>query len=184
MKLMMLSISLYFLVGCATPVANKNTVGQKFPIVKANYLSGESVTLPNVGAIEREVERVIILVGYVQKSQFDVDRWTIGLTETNVTLPIVEIAVINQWLPEVFAKKLDQSMRDGIPKNLWKSVITVYDEAQKVRDFLGTTNPLNARAVVIDSDGTVLFQHDTGFSAEALKKMLKFVPRGNKSKKW
>ena len=65
-------------------------------------------------------------------------------------------------------------MRSGIPQNLWKLVITVYDDADKIVQFLGDEDGLNARVIVLDERGTVIYQHDRGFSVGELNKLSQF----------
>jgi hypothetical protein len=62
-------------------------------------------------------------------------------------------------------------MRAGIPKPLWKGVITVYQEGELVQQFTGNKNPNNARVILLDKDGVILFMYDQGFSVGALNQV-------------
>ena len=70
------------LFGCTKSFTNKNPVGEKFPSVKGQSLEKENYNIPEdfVG------DKVLFLIGFVQNTQFDIDRWTIGLDQTNTKL--------------------------------------------------------------------------------------------------
>lgn len=63
---------------------------------------------------------------------------------------------------------IDNGMRKGIPKSLWKGVITIYSDGQQIQELTGNTNPNNARAVLLDEQGTIIYFYDQGFSVDAL----------------
>ena len=60
-------------------------------------------------------------------------------------------------------------------EGLWKIVITVYEEAETIEEFLGNKVPRNARVLLLDENSRVLFSHDRGFSVGALNKLLKKI---------
>jgi predicted transcriptional regulator len=78
----------------------------------------------------------------------------------------------------VIAGKIDEGMRSGIPEDLWKIVVTVYDDAEKIINFTGNEDPSNARVVVLDKDGKVRLFHDRGFSVNALNNLSQYFQKG------
>ena len=48
----------------------------------------------------------ILLVGYKQRSQFDIDRWLIGLDMAGAKVQIFEIPVLSKWFPLFLRKKI------------------------------------------------------------------------------
>jgi hypothetical protein len=71
---------------------------------------------------------------------------------------------------------IDEGMRKGIPKELWGGVITIYADGAKLQEFTGNENPNNARTLLLNKEGKVIYFYDRGFSVNALnelKKMLK-----------
>ena len=42
---------------------------------------------------------MILLIGYTQFSQFDLDRWILGLTQLNVNAEVVEVPTIPESSP-------------------------------------------------------------------------------------
>ena len=89
------------------------------------------------------------------------------MTETNVD--VYELPTISGMFPRMFNTMINDGMRAGIPKSLWRGVITIYDGGEEVQAFTGNTNPNNSRVILLNSQGTVVYFYDRGFSVEALK---------------
>lgn len=114
---------------------------------------------------------VVLLVAYKQDTQFDVDRWLIGLDQTQTQVAVYELPTIQGLFPRMFKGSINEGMRKGIPKPLWKGVITIYGDGAKVQKFTGNENPLNTRAILLDKEGVIRFFHDRGFSVPALNQL-------------
>ena len=91
------------------------------------------------------------------------------MTKTNVAA--YEIPTIQGMLPRMFSGFIDGGMRKGIPKNLWKGVVTVYEDGDKVQRFTGNLNPNNARVMLLDKQGNIVYFYDRGFSVAALNEV-------------
>ncbi|NVJ60510.1 MAG: hypothetical protein HWE27_08970 [Gammaproteobacteria bacterium] len=163
------------LSGCMTNYPNQDIIGKTFPSVVGESLEKEQVVLPE----KFNEQRSVLLIGYVQNSQFDIDRWLIGLDMTNTSVPVYELPTIAGMFPQFFETQINNGMRKGIPKELWKGVITIYEDGETVQAFTGNQNPNNARAIVIDDSGTILFFHDRGFSVDALKQLRAAISTSN-----
>jgi hypothetical protein len=146
---------------------NKDITGQAFPIVTGQSLEENSVTIPS----DFQGEMTLLLIGYVQNSQFDIDRWLIALDMTDTQVNVYEIPTIQGLFPEMFSTFIDNGMRAGIPKPLWKGVITVYGDGEKVQAFTGNENAANTRVVLLNKQGQILYFYDQGFSVAALNEM-------------
>lgn len=158
--------------GCASyDYQGKVEVGTQLISFTGQSLEGDVVDMPEAFS----GKTTILLFGYVQDSQFDIDRWLIGLDMLGVTNPVYEIPTIKGMLPRMFATTIDNGMRRGIPKELWKGVITVYEDGDKVQQYTGNINPNNARVMVIDGQGHVRYFYDRGFSVSAAKDVLSFL---------
>jgi hypothetical protein len=158
--------SMFFLSGCATVYPNKNIVDKPFPEVSGQALNGTQRKLPkDLGSPH------ILLLGYKQDSQFDIDRWLIGIDVTQLQMPFLEVPAIQGRLPRMFSGFIDEGMRRGIPKPLWEGVVTVYADGDKLQQFTGNTNPNNARVILVDQAGVVKFFWDQGFSVGALNEL-------------
>jgi len=71
----------------------------------------------------------------------------------------------------MFSTLIDNGMRAGIPKPLWKGVVTVYKDGDSVQAFTGNDGPNNARVVLINESGKILHFYDQGFSVDALNNL-------------
>jgi hypothetical protein len=94
--------------------------------------------------------KALLLIGYKQKSQFDIDRWLIGIDTKAYKVNVFEVPVVSGLIPYLISKKIDDGMRSGIPEELWTAVVTVYEDADKIISFLGNEDALNARVVLLD----------------------------------
>ncbi len=163
---------LIFLVSCTTTVQNKKVIGKSFPEVEGETLEGKKIELPK----DILGKKTLLLIGYDQDTQFDIDRWLIGLDQKGFVLNVFEVPTIKGWVPRIIKSKINGGMRSGIPEELWKVVLTVYKDADQIINFLGNTNPRNARAVVLSEEGKVIYQHERGFSVSALNQLEQFFP--------
>lgn len=167
MRLLILSIFTLLISACSTTYNNQNPVGEQFPSVKGESLEKQGVNIPE----DFKGKVSLLLIGYKQNSQFDIDRWLIGLEMTDTKVDVYEIPTIQGMFPRMFSTFIDNGMRAGIPKELWKGVITVYKDGDRVQEYTGNTNPNNARIALLDKTGKVAYFYDRGFSVSALKEV-------------
>lgn len=151
--------------GCANyDYPSQVTIGGNMPQVTGESLEGQTVVIPTDFA----GQETLLLFGYKQDSQFDIDRWLIGLDMTQTQVAAYEIPTIQGMVPRMFSGFIDSGMRKGIPKQLWKGVVTVYADGDKVQRFTGNQNPNNARVMLLSKEGEIVYFYDQGFSVEAL----------------
>jgi hypothetical protein len=156
--------------GCGTTYPNRNIVGEQFPSVRGKSLSGDEIVFPE----HFKGKKVILVIGYVQDTQFDVDRWGIGFFTADLALPpVYEVPTIPGLLPSLFKESIDKGMRSGIPKESWSDVVTVYgSDGGKIAQWTGTEVPRNCRVLLLDENGVVLWSHDKGYGLPPLKSLL------------
>lgn len=152
------------ITGCSTQYTNRNPINEPFPVVQGNTLEETAVELPT----DLKQPQALLLIGYRQNAQFDIDRWLIGLNMTNTDVPVFEVPAIQGWIPSLLSNRIDGGMRNGIPRELWSIVITVYEDGETVQAFTGNERPNNARVILLDANGTVNHFYDRGFSVQAL----------------
>lgn len=167
LRLLSIVAAALLLAGCATRFTNQEPLGQRFPSVAGQSLEGAEYRLPGDFA----GSEVLLLIGYKQNSQFDIDRWLIGLDMTGTSVDVYELPTIQGMFPRMFKTRIDDGMRAGIPKELWKGVITIYADGDVVQAFTGNEQPNNARVVLLDAQGQVIYFHDRGFSVDALNRL-------------
>ncbi|MCC7382178.1 MAG: hypothetical protein IT384_10125 [Deltaproteobacteria bacterium] len=149
---------------CAVSYQARNPLHERFPSVRGKSLSGTEVELPR----HFSGEPTLLLIAYEQRAQFDLDRWLLALSEAGVRTPIYEVPTIPGVLPGLFASRIDEGMRSGIPSEDWASVVTVYEDGEAIAAFTGNERRSTGRVVLIDARGVVRFFHDEGFSVRAL----------------
>ena len=172
MRRKILGLLLAFLfLSCTTTYKNQTPLGQTFPSVKGTSLEGSKWTIPE----QFRPLPTVLLIGFKQESQFDIDRWLIGLDMRKVNLAIYELPVIMGLFPRMISKKIDNGMRAGIPRPLWKNIITIYKDSEKIQTFLGNERPNNARVILLDAKSTIRFFHDKGFSVLELNHLIKTI---------
>ncbi len=164
-RVLLLTLIFFGLQACASVVVNQDPRGKSFPDVRGTSLGGKAYEIPK----DFQGEPVVLLIGYKQRSQFDLDRWILGLVQLQTPVRIVEIPTIKGLIPGMFANRIDEGMRKGIPEEDWGSVITVYDEAEPIVNFTGNENGSNGRVVLLDKQGKVLWFADRGYSAGQVK---------------
>ena len=168
MRIFILSLFIFFVTGCSTSYTNQSVTGNKFPSVVGQNLEKNKVSIPS----DFKSDFTLLLVGYKQDSQFDIDRWLIALDMTETRVDVYEMPTIQGLFPRMFSTMINNGMRKGIPKELWKGVITVYEDGDKVQAFTGNEKPNNARVLLLDINGVVLYFYDDGFSVSALKELI------------
>jgi hypothetical protein len=159
------------LTGCSKEYPNQDPVGLVFPSVTGESLERIEYRIPE----EFSGRSVLLLIGYKQDSQFDIDRWLIGLDMAGTQIDVYELPTIAGMFPRMFKTRINEGMRAGIPKELWKGVITVYADGDMVQSFTGNQNPNNARCVLLDTQGRVVYFHDRGFSVDALNALRRAI---------
>ena len=158
-RLVLAGLALLLGLGCSSPLPNRDPVGEAFPRVEGESLSGESVALPDALA----GAPAILLIGYVQQTQFDIDRWILGLLQAEVDVRVLEIPTIKGLVPTMIRGTIDDGMRAGIPEEAWSDVVTVYGDAGAIVELTGNERPQNTRVVLLDGDGQVVWFHDRGY---------------------
>lgn len=168
----MVLLFVMFLSGCANyEYPSQVTIGGNMVAANGQSLEGKPVAIPQDFA----GQETLLLFGYKQDSQFDIDRWLIGLDMTQTQVAAYEIPTIQGMLPRMFSGFIDSGMRKGIPKQLWKGVVTVYADGDKVQRFTGNLNPNNARVMLLNKQGSIVYFYDQGFSVEALNELRKVL---------
>jgi hypothetical protein len=162
------------LAACSEPIPNRDPTGEVFPTVAGESLAGEPVELP--GALAGRP--AVILIGYLQEAQFDIDRWLMGLIQAGIAVPILEVPTIPGLAPTLASGWIDDGMRSGIPEEDWAVVVTLYGSAATpVAEFTGTTNGRLTRVLLLDADGRVAWFHDRGYSASRAIELAELAAR-------
>jgi hypothetical protein len=145
--------------GCSTTYPRRDPTGEPFPAVRGEALDGTAVALPDVG----KGAPLLLLIGYQQNTQFDLDRWLLGLSETGVKVRAFEVPTLPGLMPGLASGFIDGGMRRGIPKEDWGG------DAKAIAQFTGNDDGLPGRIVLLDKNGLVAWFHDRGYSVGSLR---------------
>ncbi|MCB9558047.1 MAG: hypothetical protein H6707_18175 [Deltaproteobacteria bacterium] len=159
--------SIALLLCSCQSLPRRNPTGEMFPTVRGNALDGRAWKLPG----DLRGKPTLLLIGYKQDSQFDIDRWLLGIEQLGLKITAIELPTIAGMFPRMFSTRIDSGMRRGIPKALWGGVITIYGDAKTIQRFTGTENALNARVILLDGRGKVAFFYDEGFAIAPLRRL-------------
>ena len=159
------------LFACQSPYPRRDPTGEVFPSVSGTSLNGEVMSLPQSLA----GEPALLLIGFEQDSQFDLDRWALGLWQSEVALRVIEVPTIPGIIPRVISDRIDNGMRTGIPTEDWASVVTVYRDADAIVRLTGNENPRPGRVLLLNAASQITYFHDRGYSTGALARLLDAV---------
>ncbi|QDU66586.1 hypothetical protein [Engelhardtia mirabilis] len=169
-------LGLLTVTSCSSPLPRRDPTGELFPAAVGKSLEGEEVALPN----DLLGEPALLLVGYVQDAQFDIDRWLLGLIQAQVAVRTVEVPTVRGLVPGLLSGTIDEGMRGGIPERFWGDVVTVYGDAAEIARFTGTEGPRNARVLLLDAQGRVTWFHDQGYAAPLIPELVDAVGRAGR----
>ena len=159
-------------VACTPKVATPPNVTQSsFPQVRGNSLKQEAIVLPD----HYRGKVTLLLVGYTQRAQFDIDRWILGALQADIKAEIVEVPTIAGMMPQMVQSFIDNGMRSGIPQSDWGAVVTVYEDAPKIIEALGNERPQSAYVVLLDRNGRITWTSNIGYSAAQILELKKKV---------
>jgi hypothetical protein len=161
------------LSACSSTYARRDPLGEPFPSVRGTALDGTEVALP--AAVQGAP--ALLLIGFQQNTQFDLDRWLLGLSEAKVAVRTFEVPTLPGMMPGLFSGFIDGGMRRGIPQEDWGGVVTVYGDAKAIAQFVGNEDGLPGRVVLLDRDGRVAFFHDRGYSIATLRRLQEVLAR-------
>jgi hypothetical protein len=168
-----IALLLTVLVAACSSTVNTPTdlLSKQFPTVTGQSLTREVVTIPDAF----RGKKTLLLVGYQQKAQFDIDRWILGALQAEIPVKIVEVPTIAGMMPQVVQGFIDNGMRSGIPKEDWASVVTVYGDAEKIINAIGNDRPQSAHAVLLNESGQILWSSNRGYSAQQVLELKNIV---------
>lgn len=160
------------LIACGSKIPTPPNIQHSlFPEVRGKNLKGETISLPE----QYRGRTVLMLVGYTQKAQFDIDRWILGALQADVQADIVELPTIAGMMPQMVQGFIDNGMRKGIPQSDWASVVTIYEDAPKIISALGNDRPQSAYAVLLDKNGRIVWSTNAGYSPSQVLELKKLA---------
>ena len=164
----------FSLTGCsARTVSPSVQEGATFPSVVGESLQKKEVRIPE----DFKGKPTVLLVGYTQRAQFDIDRWILGLLQLETPCQIVEVPTIAGMAPTILQDVISNGMRRGIPEEDWGSVVTVFGDAEKIVAAIGNERQQSAHVVLLDASGRIVATKQEGYSASNVKQIHELVNR-------
>lgn len=145
----------------------RSPLGKKLPSVKGSSLAGQEIRFPE----DLAGRPAVLLVAYRRGTQADVDRWMALVGKEAPGVALYEVPTISNPVWRPLSGWIDSGMRGGVPKEKWDAVVTLYEDAPLLKDFLGDHGGLVTHVVVLDREGRVAWFDAGGFtdsSARAL----------------
>jgi hypothetical protein len=174
-RALVLSLALTAVVGAVPARAGEQSktvaplvVGDAFPRLEAEFLTGRKAVLPDAAA----GKWALVMMGFTYVSRFDVEKWAEHVRaeyKGNDAVTFFEVPVIG-GMGRMAKWFIDSGMRKGTPKELHENVITVYggvDRWKKAMAF-SKAQEHSAYLALLGPDGRVKWLHRGGFSEEGL----------------
>ena len=137
----------------------------QFPTVTGSSLERDTLTLPR----DLEGERNLVFVAFQQWQQTQVDTWipfARRLEETDPALRYYELPTIRKLNP-LARTFINEGMRAGIPDPVARErTITLYLDKKAFRQALALPSEDDIYVLLLDREGTVLWQAEGAFTPE------------------
>jgi hypothetical protein len=149
----------------AAPLA----VGDVFPRLEAEFLTGRKAVLPDAAA----GKSALILMGFTYDSRHDVEAWVEHMGSElgpNDRVTYFQVPVIG-GMGRMAKWFIDSGMRKGTPKALHENVITVYGGADRWKKAMGFTkaHEKSAYLALLGPDGRIQWMYHGGYSEDAMR---------------
>ena len=154
-------------------------IGDPFPRLEAEFLTGRKAVLPDAAA----GKSAVVMMGFTYDSRFAIEKWAEHLRRelgANDTFTFFEVPVIG-GMGRMAKWFIDSGMRKGTPKELHENVITVYGGADRWKKAMGFSKADENAAylALIGPDGRVRWLHRGAFSDEAMAALKTAIAGGN-----
>jgi hypothetical protein len=150
-----------------------NPIGKRLPSISGETLSRVKLRFPEnlIGF------PAVLLVAYRRGTQPDLDRWIEFISVNAPQLLWYEVPAIPSLIWRPLAGWIDSGMRSGVPQEKWLRVVTLYEDAAKLRDFIGDNGRDMTHLVVLNSEGVVVWFNSNGYSEETASELLRLLRR-------
>ncbi len=131
------------------------SVGDPFPQLKAEYLTGRKAVLPDAA----QGRMALVMMGFTYDSRFAVERWAEAFKSafgSRADVTFYEVPVIG-GMGRMAKWFIDSGMRKGTPRELHENVITVYGGVNRWKTAMGFSKQAENAAylALLDQSGRV-----------------------------
>jgi hypothetical protein len=143
-------------------------VGDAFPRLEAEFLTGRKAVLPDASA----GKIALVMMGFTYDSRYAVEKWAARVHEefgANTTFTFFEVPVIG-GMGRMAKWFIDSGMRRGTPKDMHENVITVYGGGDRWKTVMGFTKTQehDAYLALLGPDGRVRWLHRGPFNEDSV----------------
>jgi hypothetical protein len=161
----------------AKPAAGRLAVGDTFPRLEAEFLTGRKAVLPD--AAKGKV--AFILMGFTYDSRYSVEKWAERFKADVKPGPDVtwfEIPVIG-GMARMASWFINSGMRKGTPKEYHENVITVFGGVDRWKTAMGFSDTAanDGYLAVLDREGRVQWLHHGDATDEAIAELKAVIAR-------
>ncbi|MEE4311402.1 MAG: hypothetical protein V2J62_05985 [candidate division KSB1 bacterium] len=140
-----------------------NNIGEVFPTLKAETLSGIDILYPD----DVKGKTTLILMAFKRETQLKIDSWLkpfLERFEKNTSIHFFEIPMLAKgW--KLMSRFIDGGMRSGIPTEKHGNVSTFYGDVDKYCRLLSITDKSDGYVFLLDGDGIIRWR-SSGFATE------------------
>ena len=167
-----LTLAFTVVVSAQTPPLAGMKVGDVFPRLEGDFLSGRKAVLPDAA----HGKQALVLLGFTYGSRTAVENWAEHVrpafaareAATFFEVPVLGgMARMGKWF-------IDSGMRRGTPTELHENVITVWGGVDRWKALAGFSRRAenDAYLILIDQDGRILWLYHGPYSGEAFDAMI------------
>jgi hypothetical protein len=158
-------------------------VGDMFPRLEAEFLTGRKAVLPDAAA----GKSALVMMGFTYDSRFAIEKWAEHVRSefiANDKVTFFEVPVIG-GMGRMAKWFIDSGMRKGTPKELHENVITVYGGADRWKKAMGFSKAEENAAylALLGPDGRVQWLHRGVFTDEAMTALKAAIAGGEGSRR-
>jgi hypothetical protein len=150
------------------PSSKPLALGETFPRLEAEFLTGRKAVLPDAAA----GKIALVMMGFTYDSRYAVEKWAARFHDefgANKAVTFFEVPVIG-GMGRMAKWFIDSGMRRGTPKDMHENVITVYGGGDRWKTAMGFTKTRehDAYLALLSPDGRVRWLHRGPFSEDAV----------------
>jgi len=164
----LMAIGTTLFVAGAQPAPKRLAIGDAFPRLESNFLSGRKAVLPDAAA----GKIALVMMGFTYDSRFAVEKWAARVHDefgANPAVTFFEVPVIG-GMGRMAKWFIDSGMRRGTPKDMHENVITVYGGGDRWKSTMGFSKAQehDAYLALLGPDGRVRWLHRGPFSEDGV----------------
>ena len=152
--------------------------GAELQSIEATTLDGTKTVLPKDG----HGQRLLIVVGFTKAAAKTTRPWleacraAAAAAPTEPGLDCYDVRMVED-VPRMLRGMMEHGMKSGLPPELRKRTLLVYEHYDSWRERLGATDDKTAYVVACDAEGIVRGRASGPYAESEMKKLLEAIAR-------